>query len=161
MDNTLTLMLARLDALQLRYARALDNQDMLGWQSCFASEASYICKSRENVAQSLPIALMMDDSRARIEDRTKAVDQVWAGTFEDYQTRHLVQRASHAAISAERYAMESNFIVTYTTSRGDTQVLAAGVYVDEVLFEGDEAKFLSRLAVLDADATPRYLVYPI
>lgn len=151
----------RLDALQLRYARALDNHDMRGWSSCFAGEASYVCISRENVEQGLPVAVMMDDTRARIEDRVKAVDEVWAGTFEDYQTRHFVQRLACTQIAAERWSMESDFMVTYTTGPGDTQVLAAGVYLDEVVFEGDEAKLASRKAVIDANATPRYLVYPI
>jgi anthranilate 1,2-dioxygenase small subunit len=159
MNNALTL--ERLDTLQLRYARALDKHDMRSWSSCFAREASYVCITRENVEQNLPVAVMMDDTRARIEDRVKAVDEVWKGTFEDYHTRHFVQRLAYTQIAEDRWSMESDFLVTYTAGPGDTQILAAGVYLDEVVADGGEAKLASRTAIIDANATPRYLVYPI
>ncbi len=155
------LVLARLDALQLRYARALDAGDMRGWADCFAGEASYVCISRENIEQGLPVALMMDDTRARIEDRIKAVKEVWAGTFEDYRTRHFVQRLAGAPAAPGRWSMESNFMVAYTTAQGDARLLTVGTYLDEVVLEGNEAKLASRKAVLDTNVIPRYLVYPV
>ena len=60
---------AQLDELQVRYVSALDEHDMRGWADCFADEASYVCTTRENEEQHLPVALMMDDNRERIEDR--------------------------------------------------------------------------------------------
>lgn len=150
-----------LDALNLRYARALDRHDLRDWASCFAAKASYICISYENVEQGLPVALMMDDTRARIEDRIRAVEDVWAGTFEDYRTRHFVQRMTQTLIVHERWSMESNFLVAYTTAQGDTQMLTSGVYLDELVLERGEARLISRKAVLDSIATPRYLAYPI
>ncbi|TAL75615.1 MAG: aromatic-ring-hydroxylating dioxygenase subunit beta [Burkholderiaceae bacterium] len=150
-----------LNELQLSYMKSLDDQSMRGWLDCFAEQASYICTTRENVEQNLPIALMMDDTRARIEDRGRAVEKVWAGTFEDYRTRHFIQNLKYVEVSEGRWAAESNFMVTCTTTRGDIRLLAAGVYMDEIVLVGASAKFSSRKAVLDASTTPRYLVYPI
>jgi len=155
------LLAARLDALHLRYARALDSGDMRAWADCFAREASYVCISRENVEQSLPVALMMDDTRARIEDRVKAVKEVWAGTFEEYLTRHFVQRMACAPAAGGRWSMESNFMIAYTTPQGEARLLTAGAYLDEIVLEGDEARLSSRKAVLDTSVIPRYLVYPV
>jgi anthranilate 1,2-dioxygenase small subunit len=154
--------LARIDALQIRYLRALDSADMDGWLACFGEAGgSYICTTRENEEQNLPLALMMDDSPERLRDRARFVTEVWSGTFEDYQTRHFVQRLECSDRGAGLYAVVSNFMVAYTSARGQSEILAAGLYHDEVTLAGNEAKFITKKAVLDTVATPRYLVYPV
>ena len=150
-----------LDALQARYIRALDGRDMAAWVDCFDAEASYVCIAGENVDQGLPLALMMDDSRARILDRANYVTKVWDGTFEDYKTRHFVQRLALREAQAGLVEVESNFMVAYTGESGGSGVLAAGLYRDLVAVRDGQAKFRSRQAVLDTVSTPRYLVYPV
>jgi anthranilate 1,2-dioxygenase small subunit len=153
--------LACIDALQLEYLRALDRSDMNGWASCFGDPASYVCTTRENEDQGLPVALMLDDSRQRIADRVKYVTRVWAGTYEDYRTRHFVQRLNWLERDPSLYEVESQFMVAYTSRRGQSEILVVGVYLDEVVIESATAKFRSKKAVLDTVVTPRYLVYPI
>ncbi|WP_338617397.1 aromatic-ring-hydroxylating dioxygenase subunit beta [Pigmentiphaga sp. CHJ604] len=153
--------LQRLNALQTRYINALDRRDMTAWVACFDADASYICIAAENVEQDLPLALMMDDSLARIHDRANYITQVWAGTFEDYQTRHFIQPLSFRQTGPGLAEAESNFMVAYTQEGGKSGVLAAGIYQDVVSMEDGQPKFRSRRAVLDTVATPRYLVYPI
>lgn len=153
--------IARIDALQLRYARALDMRDMTGWAACFGEGGSYVCIARENVEQGLPVAIMMDDSLARIRDRVTYIAKVWAGTFEDYQTRHFIQRTDCAPRGGGLYAVESNFMVAYTTARGRSEILVAGAYEDEIELGRGDAKFRAKRAVLDTVTTPRYLVYPV
>lgn len=154
-------LLARLDALQLRYIDALDRQDLNGWAACFASSCSYICMSHENEDQNLKLAIMMDDSRARINDRITYVTKIWAETFEDYKTRHFVQRIKCGQGEAGVLWMQSNFMVAYTSPRGRSELLVAGDYHDEIVMESAEAKFRSKKVVLDGEVTPRYLVYPV
>lgn len=153
--------LARIDALQVRYMRALDTRNIEAWSECFGDTASYICIARENVEQDLPLAIMMDDSRARIGDRVKYIGDVWAGTFEDYQTRHFVQRLDCVMRSPGLFAVESNLLVAYVSPRGRSELLVVGTYEDEILLGHDGAKFASKKAVLDTVTTPRYLVYPV
>ena len=153
--------LARIDALQRRYARALDTRDMTGWAGCFGESGGYICIARENVEQELPVAIMMDDSLARIRDRVTYIAKVWASTFEDYQTRHFVQRIDCAPLGGDLYAVESNFMVAYTTARGRSEILVAGTYEDEIELDRGDAKFRAKKAILDTVTTPRYLVYPV
>lgn len=150
-----------IDALQARYVKALDVRDMGAWRACFAGPASYICTSRENYERGLPVAIMMDDDAARLDDRVRFVDEVWAGTFEKYATRHVVQRISATARDGASYEVESNFIVAYTTTEGHSAILATGVYLDVVVLEGANMAFRSKTAILDEEATPRYLVYPV
>ena len=154
--------LGAIDALQVAYARALDRFDMAAWLGCFADGAgSYVCTTRENEDHELPLALMMDDSPERLADRARFIDEVWAGTFEEYTTRHFVQRLDCAATAPGRYAVESNFMVAYTTDRRNSEILCAGLYVDDIAINAAGARFASKKAVLDTVTTPRYLVYPV
>ncbi len=74
---------------------------------------------------------MMDDCRARLADRMKFITEVWLGTFEPYATRHFVQRLDGVETAAGRYAVESNFIVAYTSAHRHSEILATGIYQDE------------------------------
>jgi len=151
--------LLQLDALQVRYTEALDSRNMQAWAQCFSSEGSYICISRESEEQNLPLALMMDDNRNRIEDRVNFITQVWAGTFEDYTMRHIVQRLSVAQMADAVYEVKSNFIIAYTTMRGQVDILTSGVYHDEISLLPTIA-FKSKRAVIDSVTPSRYIVYP-
>jgi 3-phenylpropionate/cinnamic acid dioxygenase small subunit len=152
--------LSELDALQVRYTEALDGRNMQAWAACFSSEGSYICLTRESEEQNLPLALMMDDNRDRIEDRVNFVTQVWAGTFEDYTMRHIVQRLAVTQRSDTLYGVKSNFIIAYTTARGKIEILTSGVYRDEISLSPGPA-FKSKRAVIDSVTPPRYIVYPL
>ncbi len=59
------------------------------------------------------------------------------------------------------FDVETQFMVAYTTARGQSEILATGVYHDEVSVDAGGAKFRAKRAVLDTLVTPRYLVYPI
>jgi 3-phenylpropionate/cinnamic acid dioxygenase small subunit len=156
---------AMLDRLLLADASALDGKDMRGWLANYAEEdqASYYCRAVENTENNLELGFMFDDCRARLEDRVTYVNEIWAGTFQDYRTRHFVQRVSHRRVDANTAEVISNFSVFMTPQdTGVTQVLAAGQYLDTVRLSRDEnAKLLSRRAELDTSVLPRYLVYPI
>src|SRR5213082_3148549 len=106
----------------MNYLAALDRHDLKAWLDCFAEEASYICITRENSEAGLPVALMLDDTRARLKDRVKFINEVWSGTFEDYTTRHFVQRFSCTSREAGRLSVLSNFMVSYTNQRGGSDI---------------------------------------
>jgi 3-phenylpropionate/cinnamic acid dioxygenase small subunit len=152
--------LMQVDELQMKYAAALGRRDMKAWLACFAEEASYVCITRENHDAGLPVALMLDDTGARLKDRVKFIDEVWSGTFEDYATRHFVQRIE-CMPSDGGVKVLSNFMVAYTNRRGGSDILATGVYEDEIDLSGNGARFRSKRAIMDTVTTPRYLVYPI
>ena len=153
--------LQQIDALQMSYIAALDNKDMQGWLDSFTADGSYVCIANENEESGLPLALMMDDCHERLEDRVTYVTKVWAGTFEDYQTRHFVQRIACTPKGGDLYETVSNFTVFYTDSAGNTGTLVCGRYVDEIVVKGSGAKLKSRRAVMDTNVAPRYIVYPL
>lgn len=145
----------------MRYLAALDRHDMNAWLECFAEEASYTCITRENHDAGLPVAMMLDDTRARLKDRVKFINEVWSGTYEDYATRHFVQRFEYSQGQEGHFTVRSNFIVSYTNRRGGSDILVTGIYEDNIDLKGAEARFKSKKAIMDTVTTPRYLVYPV
>jgi anthranilate 1,2-dioxygenase small subunit len=151
-----------IDELQRQYIDALDGKKMPAWLATFGSEGQYICKSLESEEAGWPMALIMDDCHGRLEDRVKFVDKVWAGTFQDCQTRHFVQRMAVTRVEGGLYQVRSNFSIAFTRSdTGITSLLAAGVYHDVVEIQDGQALFRSKKAVIDAPLLPHYIVYPL
>jgi 3-phenylpropionate/cinnamic acid dioxygenase small subunit len=148
--------------LQSEYIHALDRRDMTGWLGMFSESpnASYICISEENDAADLPISLMLDDCRARIEDRILFVTKIWQGTFQEYSTRHFVQLLDIECLADGSYSMISNFTINYTMPPQGTAVLSAGVYRDIIVRENGRLRFLHKRAVYDTNVLPAYIVYP-
>ncbi|RLA09448.1 MAG: aromatic-ring-hydroxylating dioxygenase subunit beta [Gammaproteobacteria bacterium] len=152
--------LLALDNAQNSYIHALDTKNMDGWLASFTTDGSYICIAAENEANNLPIALMLDDCYARLQDRVTYVTKVWAGTFEDYQTRHFTQRISAEAMGNDTYKIITNYHILFTPEQGQTNVLVTGHYDDEIVL-GDTPLFKSKKAVMDTNVSPRYIVYPV
>lgn len=150
------------DELQIAYLSALNRRNIRAWMESFSKQhGSYTCIARENEEQGLPLALMLDDCPERLLDRVKYITEVWAGTFEDYHTRHFVQRLSSSVVDGGLLSVSSNFVVAYTTMKGRSEILVTGTYEDVIANEGGRVCFKSKRAVLDTTVTPRYLVYPV
>jgi 3-phenylpropionate/cinnamic acid dioxygenase small subunit len=156
--------LSQIEELQLRYISALDKKNMNGWLNTFstAAEASYLCVTAESVEAKLPLALIMDDCRGRLEDRVMFITKMWAGTFQDYRTRHFAQRVSCSAVGEGVYEVESNFMIAITPAdTGQAELFATGVYTDKVQVDENGARFLSKKVITDVAVLPRYMVYPL
>jgi 3-phenylpropionate/cinnamic acid dioxygenase small subunit len=151
----------QIEALQNRYITALDGKDIADWASCFSDreDASYICRSAENEANGWPIALMLDDCRARIEDRIMFITKIWVGTFQDYRTRHFVQQVS-CERDGDLWKVRSHYSIEYTLDPNRSQTLSTGVYEDVIEFVDGAARFVSKKAIYDTTVLPQYIVYP-
>lgn len=155
---------ALIDRLQASYIAALDDKNMKAWLDLFLPEesSSYICTSAENVAAELPVALMLDDNYARLMDRVTFVEKVWVGTFQDYRTRHFIQRLSIEPRGSDVYAVRTNFNIMFTPEEaGDSRPLVCGVYEDSVQVRDGRALFREKRAITDTIVLPRYVVYPV
>lgn len=160
-DNSV---LEKVDALQVRYIAALDAKEMSEWLATFSvvDEASYICTTAESVEANLPLALIMDDNHARLQDRVTYVEKIWAGTYAEYQTRHFIQRIACSAMQDNKFEVKTNFMVAYTPSEtGRVEFFTTGIYLDSVYIDTDSASFLSKKVITDAAVVERFMAYPI
>lgn len=151
-----------IDDLQARYIYALDTKNLQAWTDTFSTEpdTSYFCISAENHERNLPIALMYDDCRDRIEDRVVFIEKIWVDTFQDYRTRHFIQRTFLEERGPQVYTVHTNFSILYTPEDGRSALQVVGVYEDSVGIDGGEARFLVKRAIYDTTILPRYIVYP-
>lgn len=165
MTNNITdpRVLALVRRLEQRYVDAVDSRRMDAWLACFTEDGSYYVLGADNEADDLPLCLMMDDCRERLEDRATFVDEVWPGSYEDYQTRHFVQplRLEADESGAGMFRSLSNFTVFATDARGRTSLFIAGQYRDRIRVNGEQCHYVERRAVMDTFTTPGVIVYPL
>ena len=149
--------------LERRYADAVDSRRMDAWLDCFTEDGSYYVLGADNEADGLPLCLMMDDCRERLEDRATFVEKVWPGSFEDYQTRHFLQplRLEVDETAPGLFRSLANFTVFATDARGRTGLFIAGQYRDRIRVNGDDCRYLERRVVMDTFTTPGVVVYPL
>ena len=157
---------AQVRALERRYADALDSRRMDAWLDCFTEDGSYYVIAADNDSEDLPLCLMMDDCRERIEDRATFVREIWPGSFEDYQTRHFIQPLrlepeGETEKGAGVFSALANFTVFATDARGRTSLFIAGQYRDRVRVEGEDCRYAERRVVMDTFTTPGVVVYPL
>ena len=149
--------------LEQRYVDAVDSRRMDAWLDCFTEDGSYYVLGADNEADGLPLCLMMDDCRKRLEDRATFVDEVWPGSFEDYQTRHFIQPLRLEADESDPGMFRSlaNFTVFATDARGRTGLFIAGQYRDRIRVNGEDCRYVERRVVMDTFTTPGVIVYPL
>ncbi|MCK9507314.1 MAG: hypothetical protein M0Q54_02655 [Pigmentiphaga sp.] len=164
MNDVAPEILAVIDDLQLRYINALDSQDMNTWLHTFSDDesASYICNTAESAEAGHQIALILDDNRLRLQDRVTFVTRVWAGTYPEYRTRHLVQRTSCQEIQEGLFEVESHvFVSRIPADTGRAELFTTGVYKDRIRVDEQGACFESKHFVMDTSILERYLVFPL
>ncbi|MGH7905646.1 MAG: aromatic-ring-hydroxylating dioxygenase subunit beta [Candidatus Binataceae bacterium] len=148
-----------IDDLQRRYLKALDDKNLEAWLALFDSDGQYFLIPADNEASGLPVALMFDDCHERLADRVTYITKVW--TFDDYQTRHFVQRLSAEELGGDLIGVESNVSVFMADAEGDAKMLAIGRYLDRVRVKGETALFQSKRLIIDNFRLPSNIVYPL
>lgn len=151
----------RIVRLVNEYVGVLDRKEVEGWAALFAREAGYYVIPRDNLERGLPLAIVYDDSRSRIEDRVDYIRKVWHGHYDDYQPRHMVSTIVVTPMGAEEFSVSANFAVYATELEGTTALLAVGEYRDVVVIEDGVPRFKEKRVILDTSVLARYFVYPL
>lgn len=151
--------LLAIDDLIHRASLALDDKNWNDWLDCFADDGQYFAHPADDYRAGRPLALMMDDCKARIQDRISYIRDVWV--YEDYQTRHFTQRMRVQESADRQVDVLSNFTVYFSSEQGDADILCVGQYQDRIDIGETVAKFRRRRAIIDNFLLPRYLVFPV
>jgi salicylate 5-hydroxylase small subunit len=115
------------------YAMVCDSTEWEKWPDFFVDAGTYRLQPRENFEQGLPLCLLALESKAMIQDR----------------------------VYGERIVCEANYAVIRTKFDGDSTILSAGYYHDEVVRTEQGLKLLSRLCVYDSEMIANSIIYPI
>jgi anthranilate 1,2-dioxygenase small subunit len=152
-------LLVEVEALYARYAELLDEGPLAQWPSLFVEEGSYRAVTRENVDRGWPLALMLCESRASIEDRVYAIENL-ALTI-PRRVRHVVSGLTIKE-EAMRFIVSANFVMFETLEGGPTTCFSAGRYRDVLVRDSEGAmKFLEKTSIADAALISNSLVIPL
>lgn len=146
-------------ALLAEYGGLLDLGHYDDWLALFAAECRYAVVPRENHDAGLPVALILCDSRAMLEDRIAALRQ--ANKYNPHTDRHLIGLPRIITAEGEGIEIEAPFAVYQTDPEGETRLFATGLYRDRLERDGDALRLAETLVLLDTFAVPTLLATPL
>ena len=146
-------------ALNLEYARAIDEDQLELWPDFFIERCVYKVQSRRDYELGRPACLMLCDSRGMLLDRVNAIRRV--NVFEPHRYRHIVGPTKILDAQVGCIQTYTSYLVIRTSQNGAMDLFSAGSYRDEVMFEGGAPKFSKRSVVCDSDAIDTLLSLPL
>ncbi len=146
-------------ALLAEYGGLLDLGRYDDWLALFAAECRYEVVPRENDAAGLPVALILCDSRAMLEDRIAALLQ--ANKYNLHSDRHLIGPPRLVLAEPGRIDIEAPFAVYQTDPEGETTLFATGLYRDRIERDGERLRLAEVTVLLDTFAVPTLLATPL
>ena len=146
-------------ALLAEYGGLLDLGRYDQWLGLFATECRYSVVPRENHEAGLPVALILCDSRAMLEDRIEALRQ--ANKYNIHIDRHIIGLPRIVAGQGGRTDIEAPFAVYQTDQEGETRLFATGLYRDRLETAGGALRIAEKLVLLDTAAIPTLLATPL
>lgn len=149
----------QVERLLVAYARCIDNDELESWPEFFTEDADYRVIPRENFDAGFPICVMSCIGRGMFKDRVVA--HRTANIFPVHRSRHILSSPFILSESGGLIKAETSYVVLQTRNDGETKVFNAGVYVDEIVREGDELKFKIKHCVFDTNRIETLLVTPV
>jgi anthranilate 1,2-dioxygenase small subunit len=151
--------LIRILELEARHGQLIDEGDLRGWMSLFAENCVYRIVPRENYDRGLPVTLLQCDNRPQLTDRVTALLE--ANKFNIHTDRHVIGIPMITGRTADSVKVEAPFVVMQADGEGVGSLFAFGRYIDEIVDEGGELRFRSKIAVVDNYEIPRTISTPI
>jgi anthranilate 1,2-dioxygenase small subunit len=150
---------SQVEALQVRYIRAIDDDRIEEWPELFTESCLYKIVTRENFDQGLPLAVMECHSRGMLLDRVTGLRKI--NVFEPQRYLHQISGLSIDSVRGEIVTCRSNYLVIRTMIDGSMSLFSAGIYLDKILLAPDGARFQERLVVADSRRIETLLVIPL
>jgi anthranilate 1,2-dioxygenase small subunit len=149
----------RIEDLQARYIRVIDDGQWEEWPQLFTETCLYKILTRENFDQGLPLSVMECHSRGMLQDRVTGLRSI--NVFEPHRYLHQISGLSIEIITGHRVLCKSNYLVIRTMLDGTMSIFSAGMYLDQVALSGEGALFEERLVVADSRRIETLLVLPL
>lgn len=145
--------------LLAEYGGLLDLGRYDDWLGLFAASCRYSVVPRENYDAGLPVALILCDSRAMLEDRIQALRE--ANKYNIHIDRHIIGLPRIVAEHTGGVDIEAPFALYQTDQEGDTRLFATGLYRDRLERVGEALRIADKLVLLDTFAVPSLLATPL
>ncbi len=151
--------LEQLTALNADYASAIDDNRLEDWPGVFTEVCFYRITTAHNHARGLPAGLVYADSRQMLADRVLSLRK--ANIYERQTYRHLVGLPRVTGEEGGALQVRTSFAVLRIMRTGETDIFASGVYLDEVVREGDKSLLQRRDVICDSQRIDTLLALPL
>lgn len=146
-------------ALEYRYARLLDEDQLEAWPGLFEPAGVYRVVPRENFGRAPELAIMSCDGQGMMRDRVRSLRE--ANVYNIHQPRHVVTNVELLGAEARVHEVACCYTVYQTDQEGTTRLYSVGQYLDLVAFGPDGPRFRRKLVVVDSFAIPNLLAIPL
>jgi anthranilate 1,2-dioxygenase small subunit len=150
---------ARIEDFLHEVANAIDDDEVERWPDFFTEDGFYQIIPRASFAAGHPAGIMTCAGRGMMRDRIEALRH--ANIYEPHTYCHLLGRPALRPEADGAVAARSNFALYRTMQGRSTELFAAGVYRDRIVFEDGEPRLKSRHAVLESRRVDILIVLPI
>ena len=150
----------RITRLMTDYSAVIDNDRLESWPDFFVQNCFYSVIGRSDHEVGRLAGFMYCDNRDMLVDRIRSLRS--ANVFQPHRYRHIISPPRILAVNGDVVRCETSYALIRTSvPEGAMVVFSTGRYLDEIVFEGSDAKFQRRVAVTDSDRIDMLLVIPI
>ncbi len=148
-----------IDDLFADYGALLDGDRLEDWLELFVEDCVYEILPRENVELGLPVSLMLCENKNMLRDRIVSLRE--ANEYSIHTDRHVISNVRIKGAVEGGYAVEASYAMFQADNEGNGSLYSFGSYVDEVVLDGDAAKFRRKSVIVDNWSIPHMLSTPI
>jgi 3-phenylpropionate/cinnamic acid dioxygenase small subunit len=141
------------------YIETINDGEIARWPEFFVADGTYKLVARENFDRGLPLCTMWCESRGMMQDRVYAWTKTL--TFIPRFYRHILSNLRVHGWEGERVRVRANYLVVQSTTDDLAKVASAGKYLDTLVREDGQLKFLEKISVFDSMLVPNSVVYPV
>jgi anthranilate 1,2-dioxygenase small subunit len=149
----------QIEALNTRYIRAIDDDQLEAWPALFTEKCLYRVVTRENFARGFALPLMECASRGMLMDRVTGYRRV--NVYEPQRYTHMLSGLTLERLDATRLAAKQNYVVIRTMVTGEMMIFSAGLYLDKIVLDAEGARFEERIVVQESRRVDTLLVIPL
>jgi anthranilate 1,2-dioxygenase small subunit len=150
---------AEIESLYALHAALIDEGPLTDWPQLFTQDAIVKIVTRENLERGWPLALVLCEGRAAIEDRVTAIGELMMTI--PRRTRHVISGFRITQEGEDAFAVRANFAVFETLPARPTEVYASGLYDDRIIRSDGALRFAQKIAVCDGELISTSLVLPL
>ncbi|HET7256996.1 MAG TPA: aromatic-ring-hydroxylating dioxygenase subunit beta [Xanthobacteraceae bacterium] len=145
--------------LNVRYAQAIDDNQLEAWPDFFTEDGRYRVTTAENFERGLPLGMIYATSRAMLRDRVRSLRD--ANVYEAQRYRHIVAPPLLTADEGRGARARTGFLVARIMHTGETTLFASGRYEDHVVLDDGVARFAEKVVILDSRLIDTLLAIPL
>ncbi|HJU16329.1 MAG TPA: aromatic-ring-hydroxylating dioxygenase subunit beta [Stellaceae bacterium] len=149
----------RIEDFLTEAALAVDDGEFARWPRFFTEDSFYQIIPRASFEAGHTVGIMTCRGRGMMQDRVEALQS--ANIYEPHNYCHILARPVLRREDDGAIAARTNFALYRTIAGGNTELFAAGKYLDRIVRDGDELRLQSRRVVLESRRVDILVVLPI